>query len=164
MATLQWPELPQDARAEFKEFISRLRAAFGRAVHGFDARRWLARATWYVIIAGTAILALLAMRVWLQLTGNTREGGIIGLGYDLSGVLAAPFASFEPTTPVKSTDILEFASLVAIEAYLIGILVALTVLFSARLALEAGSALAHHRKAAPAAESALVAVRQTTKT
>lgn len=104
---------------------------------------WL---TFYAILAGIAIQGLLVHRVWAQLMGETGIGGLRGFAYDLSSTLVAPFHSFEPTTPVKDTGILEFSSLVAIEAYLIVTLVVLTLLFSARIAVAAEKSLARRSR------------------
>jgi hypothetical protein len=112
-------------------------------------------ATWTVALVGTAIIALLALRVWLQLTGDTVNSGLIGLGYDMSGVLTGPFRHFEPSVPIKDSGILEFSTLVAMEAYLIATMMAMTLLFSMRLTLFAAprmvrvarSAHARHHRA-----------------
>jgi hypothetical protein len=111
-----------------------------------SAQRMLARGTWLVLLLGSAIVALLVLRVWLQLTGDTSTGGLIGTAYDASGVLASPFKSFEPSTPMKTTGILEFSSLVAIEAYLIATMATLTLLLTLRLALAAAPHIVHDKK------------------
>ena len=98
----------------------------------------------YVIAAGIAVQGLLALRVWFQLAGDTGRGGLAGSAYELSSILVGPFKSFEPTTPIKDSGILEFSSLVAIEAYLIATLVTLTVLLSARIALVAERTIVRH--------------------
>lgn len=115
----------------------------------------LASATWMVALVGTAIIAVLALRVWLQLTGETDATGLLGLGYDASAVLVGPFKSFEPSTPIKDSGILEFSTLVAIEAYLIATLIALTLMFTARLAVFAAPKVVHRKRRVAKVEAAL---------
>jgi hypothetical protein len=110
---------------------------------------------------GSALVGVLALRVWLQLTGDTDQGGLVGLLYGLGGDLAGPFRSFEPTRSVKDSGILEFSTLVAIEAYLIATLIALTVLFSARLAVFAAPRVIHRRRPALKVEKAQVIAPET---
>jgi hypothetical protein len=121
----------------------------------------LARATWLVAGTGTVIIGILALRVWLQLTGDTDAGGLLGFAYGLAGDLAGPFRSFEPSTPIKDNGILEFSTLVAIEAYLIATLIALTMLFSARLAVFAAPRVVHRHRAASSKEQGLRTVPET---
>jgi len=102
-----------------------------------------------------AIIGVLALRVWLQMAGETDATGLLGLGYDASAVLVGPFKSFEPSTPIKDNGILEFSTLVAIEAYLIATLIALTLMFSARLAVFAAPRVVHRKHRASKAEPAL---------
>lgn len=130
-------------------------AATGRGLMGIGSAKSLSRATWAVSIAGAAIIAVLSLRVWLQLSGDAQTG-LVGNLYDLGGWFAAPFRPFEPSTPIHNTGILEFSTLVAIEAYLVGTLVALTVLLSARIALFAGSQVVQHRRRRAPREKALV--------
>lgn len=106
----------------------------------------LGRLTVYVFFAGLVVQALLLTRVWLQLMGNTEQGGIVGHAYDASGVLTSPFTSFEPSTPIKDSGILEFSSLVAIEAYLVVTMLALTILMTLRLAVLGGTTLFRHTR------------------
>ncbi len=121
----------------------------------------LASATWMVALVGTAIIAVLALRVWLQLTGETDATGLLGLGYDASAVLVGPFQSFEPSTSVKDNGILEFSTLVAIEAYLIATLVALTLMFSARLAVFAAPRVVHRKRRIVMPEPAQISATDT---
>ena len=72
------------------------------------------------------------------------------IAYGLAGDLAGPFRSFEPSTPIKDNGILEISTLVAIEAYLIATLIALTTLFSARLAVFAAPRVVHRHRSAGA--------------
>jgi hypothetical protein len=111
----------------------RLQAGHIAAITGSQLRKvvsaqTLVAATWAVALVGTAIIAVLALRVWLQLTGDTTQTGFVGMAYDVSSMLVGPFRSFEPQSTVKTSGILEFSSLVAIEAYLIATMMALTVL------------------------------------
>src|SRR5215510_106493 len=77
-------------------------------LRGIGSAASLKRATWAVTLAGASVISLLSLRVWLQLSGNERDGGILGLAYDAAGFLALPFKPFEPSTPVRENGILEF--------------------------------------------------------
>jgi hypothetical protein len=160
MTALGWPDRSHSGQ-DLGRFLIRMRDAAVRVLGSVASPGALAHATWIVTLSGTIILTLLSMRVWFQLMGET-EGGAKGFIYDLSGIFASPFRKFEPTTPIKENGILEFSSLVAIEAYLIGMLVTLTVLFSARLALIAAPKVVHRRRPAVATEQTrVVAVPET---
>ncbi|MGE0057383.1 MAG: hypothetical protein AB7T32_05325 [Dehalococcoidia bacterium] len=124
----------------------------------------LAIATWMVALIGTALVAILALRVWLQLTGETDSTGLLGLGYSASAVLVGPFQSFEPSTPIENSGILDFSTLVAIEAYLIATLVALTLMFSARLAVFAAPRVVHRRQRKVLSKAVHVPARETPST
>ena len=155
MTALGWPERT-DSRPDLTRYLARMRSAVASVLRGIGSPRSLAHATWIVTLSGTIILTLLSLRVWFQLVGETQEGGVRGFLYDLSGFFVGPFHKFEPTTPIKDSGILEFSSLVAIEAYLIATLVALTVLFSARLALLAAPKVVHRRRPVVAPEKSLL--------
>ena len=161
MTALGWPERTDHTRPDLGKYLARLRSGVAAVLRGIVSPRSMAHATWLVTLSGAIILVLLSMRVWFQLVGQTQEGGTRGFIYDLSGVFVGPFHKFEPTTPIKENGILEFSSLVAIEAYLIATLVALTVLFSARLALIAAPKVVHRRRPKVAAENTLVALPET---
>jgi hypothetical protein len=57
--------------------------------------------------------------------------------YDLSSTLVEPFRSTETTTPVRERGLLEFATLVAMEAYLLVAAVGALALLLVRLAVQA---------------------------
>lgn len=141
-----WPQHVASPEQTERHRISRWSHGLAMAVRGIGSRRTLSVLTWCVVLAGGAVIGLLALRIWLQLTGDTAAGGLTGLLYGLSGHLTAPFSAFEPATPVRDNGILEFSTLVALEAYLIATMVALTVLFSARLALLAVGRVAETRR------------------
>ena len=163
MTALGWPESASPPNAGFGSHLAHTASSVLAHLRGIGSAKTLAKATWIVAFSGGAIVALLALRVWMQLMGETSSGGLMGFGYELSGVLASPFASFEPTTPIKDNGILEFSTLVAIEAYLIATMVALTVLFSARLALMAAPRVVHRRRPIVVQDTALVVLPETPK-
>jgi hypothetical protein len=135
MTALGLPERHHDTFDDLRAQATTLAAKGGAGLRRVASAKTLAAATWAVALVGTAIVGVLALRVWLQLTGDTSQSGIVGFAYDLSGMLAGPFRSLEPSTTVKDSGILEFSSLVAIEAYLIATMLAMTLLFSLRLTL-----------------------------
>ena len=161
MTALGWPDRARRPRADLGSYLARFRHLVASVLGAIVSPQSLAHATWIVTLSGSIALGLLGLRVWLQLVGETDRQGIVGTLYDLSGVLVSPFTKFEPTTPIKDNGILEFSSLVAIEAYLIAMLVALTVLFSARLALLAAPHVVHRKRPKTAAEKTLVPVPET---
>src|SRR5690606_7823036 len=140
---LGWPNRAQPRHSAIINQLARVPVGIGTFLRGMLSARTLAVATWMVALVGTLITVLLSLRIWLQLAGETGRGGFIGTAYDLSGTFVAPFSRFESTTPIRDNGILEFSSLVALEAYLIATLVVLTFLFTARLALFAGSRVVH---------------------
>jgi hypothetical protein len=160
MTTFDLPERSQPPYAAFRHHLGRVGSQTAARLRWIGSAQALSRATWVTALLGTAIVGLLALRVWLQLMGETSQGGILGLGYDAAGFLAGPFRSFEPSTPIKDSGILEFSTLVAIEAYLIATLIALSALFSARLALFAAPRVVHHRRSVVVKEP-LTAVPET---
>lgn len=111
----------------------------------------LGRLTLYAIAAGLVVQAVLLTRVWLQLVGDTDRGGVAGFAYGLSDTLVAPFHRFEPFPPTQEQGILEFASLVAIEAYLVATMLVITVLLTLRLALLGGRTVVRHSRRRAAA-------------
>lgn len=140
---------------------ARVAGLAGAGLRRVVSARTLAAATWSVALVGTAIVALLALRVWLQLTGETAAGGIVGFGYELSGALTDPFRHFEPSTPMKDSGVLEFSTFVAMEAYLIATLMALTLLFSLRLTFFAAPRMLRAARSARARHRAPVAADAT---
>jgi hypothetical protein len=87
---------------------------FARTAHG--SLGWLAIAT---LVAVVIVQALLLGRLWLQLTSQDVESGLRGTLFSITNELVQPFTGLEPSEPIKSTGILEFATLVAIEVYLV---------------------------------------------
>jgi hypothetical protein len=85
-----------------------------------------------ICLAGIIIEALLALRVWAQLTSQP-ESGVVSVILGVSGLLVAPFRGFEGSPPLQETGILEFATILAIEAYLVGWLAAVFIACSARV-------------------------------
>ena len=111
-----------------------------------NPRYLIGRLAWLVLLTGLTIEALLAYRLWVQLTSQTLTSGALSLLFDVSTFLITPFASMETTTPIKTTGVLEFSTLVALEAYLAATLAGLLILFLApklvRLAIAASNAAA----------------------
>jgi hypothetical protein len=76
-----------------------------------------------------AVEAVLGVRLWAQLTGDPMGAPVLAALYEFSTTLVEPFRPAETTTPVRERGLLEFATLVAMEAYLlIAALGALTLL------------------------------------
>lgn len=71
------------------------------------------------LLGGAAIEALLGARLWAQLTAQSVDSGILLLVFDATEPLVSPFRGYEPSLPIKQTGILELATLIAIQAYLI---------------------------------------------
>jgi len=158
-----WPQSATPSTERFGSSLAHFAGAIGSRLRRLGSARTLANLTWLVSIAGIVLIALLALRVWMQLMGETAAGGLMGLAYDASGVLASPFRSFEPTTPIRDNGILEFSTLVAIEAYLIATMVTLTVLFSARLAVMAAPRVVHRNRPIVLKDTAFIPVQESTK-
>lgn len=72
-----------------------------------------------VAFAGLLVESLLAFRLWVQVTDRVIAGGLLAALFSLTTVLVSPFLSFEPSVPIKTTGIVEIATLAAIDAYLI---------------------------------------------
>jgi hypothetical protein len=68
------------------------------------------------------IEALLASRLWLQLSGANLNGVSLVL-FDLSQPFVYPFRGVELSDPIKRTGIVELATLVALECYLVLLLI-----------------------------------------
>ena len=163
MTAFGWPGRQHNHFADVGLHVTHFAAAVGAHLRKIVSSQTLVVATWSVALVGTVIVALLALRVWLQLTGETASGGIIGLGYDMSGVLQGPFAHFEPSTPIKDSGILEFSTLVAMEAYLIATMMAMTLLFSLRLTLFAAPRMVRVARSAHARHHAAAVVSEARK-
>jgi len=104
------------------------------------SHRVLGWALFGVLLTGVAIEVALGVRVWSQITGNASPSGLAGLAYSASDTLVGPFRGYEPSTPLRTTSILEIASLVAMIAYMAATVVSLVVLTLVRYTLSHGAA------------------------
>jgi hypothetical protein len=104
------------------------------------------------LIAGVVVEAILAARVWFQLTSQGADAGLTGLVFRISEGLISPFVHLEPVTPIKTTGIIELSTLVAMEVYLVATLAAVVLVVFGR---QFFRILRHvfSRRAAAAAES-----------
>lgn len=93
-----------------------------------------ARSALTCLAVGLTIEALLGLRVWAQISNHSLHGGPLGLVFGLTDLLVQPFRSFEPSQPIRETGIIEIATLVAMEAYLIGTLALFFMLLGGSLA------------------------------
>lgn len=109
------------------------------------------------IVTAAVVESLLVVRLWAQLTSQDIASGLLSRAYSLSGELVAPFQQYEGTTPIRTSGILELATLTAIEVYLIGALVTVATLFILKqvLHLVARRQARHQREAAFGNETAL---------
>jgi hypothetical protein len=94
-----------------------------------NPRYFVGRLAWIVFFTGLTVEALLATRLWAQLTHQSITSGALAMVFDVTGFLISPFADMEPSQPIKSTGVLEFATLVALNAYLAATLAGLLALF-----------------------------------
>jgi len=76
-----------------------------------------------------AIEAVLAFRVWTQLSGDAPAGGLQKLVYSLGGSLTSPFGGYETFDSGKSAGILQYSALIAAEAYLVAGIVVLVIVY-----------------------------------
>jgi hypothetical protein len=105
-----------------------LRITFGRAV--------------LLIVAATlCIEGILAFRAWVQLSGMQVDAAVLRLLYSASTTLVSPFRGLETTTPIRQDAVLELATIVAVEAYLVLAVVAFGFVCAAKLA---GSFVSFH--------------------
>jgi len=72
------------------------------------------RVVWYIT---GLIVALLAIRVVLQLLGANQGNGFVDFMYSLSGIFAAPFFGMFSYTPAYGTSVFEISTLVAMLVY-----------------------------------------------
>ncbi len=116
---------------------------------------WLALSLIAVVLGAIAVEALMAFRVWVQLSGEHPALPALMFLYGLSSDLVGPFKGTETTTPIKPDGILELATIVAVEAYLILALLALgaLVLLSRIARAMRGLLPARSPRPAPAARS-----------
>jgi hypothetical protein len=99
-------------------------AAVGRVL-----RPGTGRLVFIVVLAAIAIEAILAFRFWSQLNREMPEEGFQGWVFDVSSDLVSPFERLEPVPSDKSTGIIEVATVAAMDAYLIGMLVLIFLIF-----------------------------------
>jgi hypothetical protein len=76
----------------------------------------------------------------------------LGRVYSFTNDLVAPFLKYDSVTPVRPTGILEVATLTAIEAYLVGALIAVVTLFILRQVFGLFARRAERRRARAALE------------
>ena len=112
-------------------------------------RRRLRDVALVVLVLSLAIEGVLIFRLWAQLTTRVFTDGIPGFAYDLSEKLVAPFRSFEPEAPVRSTGILDMSTVVAIEVYLVAAIGALALLLFTNLFLRIVIAVRNHMRRQP---------------
>lgn len=74
------------------------------------------RVVWYIT---GVIVALLALRLVLQLLGANEDNGIVSLIYGLSGIFAAPFFGMFNYEPSYGVSYFEVNTFVAILIYLL---------------------------------------------
>lgn len=98
----------QDGEAVQRKTATRTTATSGVVV--------LQRVIWYIT---GVIVALLALRVVLQLLGANDESGFVSFIYSVSGLFAAPFFGVFSYEPAYGQSTLEVSSLVAIAVYLL---------------------------------------------
>lgn len=75
-----------------------------------------------ILLCGVLVEALLALRVWAQLTGRPIESQEMSLLFLVTRELASPLTLVTHEAPRETTGIVDFTVLVAMEAYLIGTL------------------------------------------
>ncbi len=75
-----------------------------------------ARVVWYIT---GVIVALLALRLVLQLLGANEDNGFVSLVYGLSGFFAAPFFGMFSYEPSYGVSYFEVSTLVAMLIYLL---------------------------------------------
>ena len=81
-----------------------------------------------IVAAAVAIEALLAGRVFVQLAYEDNVDGIAGTVLNLTDPIVAPFSNLEGTAILHDTGVVEFATLTAMEAVLVGALVTVVML------------------------------------
>ena len=87
-----------------------------------------------LVIAG-AIETILVYRLWCQLMDRDVVHGVEGALFRLSSELVSPFASAEAATPIKERGIFDLSTLLAMEVYLLAAMLAVALIFVARLLL-----------------------------
>jgi hypothetical protein len=82
-----------------------------------------------VLLCGIVVEALLALRIWAQLTGKPIESDEMSLLFRVTRELAAPLVLVTHEAPLETTGIVDFTVLVAMEAYLIATLALIAAIF-----------------------------------
>ncbi|MPZ48370.1 MAG: hypothetical protein GEU75_03500 [Dehalococcoidia bacterium] len=88
----------------------------------FKVRYLAGRLAWLVLLAGLIVEGLLAARLWAQLTRQSLETWLMRSVFSATDFLISPFQDLEPSQSIRMTGVLEFATLVAMEVYLVAIL------------------------------------------
>jgi hypothetical protein len=96
-----------------------------------NPRYLLGRLTWFIILGGIVIEALLAVRLWAQLTSQAATEQPLSYVFSATDFLIGPFRSAETAQPIRETGVLEFSTLVAMEAYLAAAVGGMLLLFIA---------------------------------
>jgi hypothetical protein len=82
-----------------------------------------------VLLSGIVVEALLALRVWAQLTGKPIDSEEMSLLFRVTRELAAPLVLVTHEAPRETTGIVDFTVLVAMEAYFIATLALIAACF-----------------------------------
>jgi hypothetical protein len=127
-------EFGERLAATGREIESRLIEAV-RYVNVARVNGLLGRLTLIAFVAGGIVEALLALRLWAQLTAQNVHSGLLSVLHAATSWLVAPFTGYEMSTPIKQTGIFEVATVTAMEMYLIGMLATVFGLTIARVLL-----------------------------
>jgi len=99
------------------------------AVFGaLDIRYMPGRLCLSLFLICTAVEAVLLGRLWVQLSGGSVTDGFFGHLYAWTNPIVAPFRGYEGTVPIRVTGIFEFATLAAMEFYLVVTLIVIVTL------------------------------------
>ena len=116
--------LREEYAADQKRAVSKSPSLFRRSVVLF-------------LVAGLVLEALLAVRLWGQLTGVKAEEGPMRLVYDYTDKLIEPFRSVEPTVSTRSEGVLEITTIEAMQWYLVAIIAGVILIIVINLACSA---------------------------
>ncbi len=92
------------------------------------------KAVFLIVVATLCIEGILAFRAWVQLSGMQLDPAVLRLLYSAGTTLVSPFRGLETTTPIRQDAVLELATMVAVEAYLVLAVVAFGLLCAVKLA------------------------------
>ena len=84
-----------------------------------------------VLLTAATIEALLATRVWAQVTAQPMEEAWFTSLLKVTDDLASPFAMFTGDEPMHTTGVIDFTVLVAIEGYFIAMLALVAFIYAA---------------------------------